>query len=51
MYVTPEEVDAMMRSAGGIPGTSETIDLSKIAEGMNSFVEHEAGMDGAEFPT
>ena len=40
----------MMKLAGGAFGDPQNIDLSKIAKGMSSFVEHESGLDGAEFP-
>ncbi|XP_005111816.1 protein ecdysoneless homolog [Aplysia californica] len=53
MHVTPDQVDELMRSSGGLtgPGTGDTFDLSKVAESMSSFVDHESGIDGAEFPS
>ncbi|GFN89302.1 protein ecdysoneless homolog [Plakobranchus ocellatus] len=50
--VTPEQVDELMKSAGGLAAENQTqpFDLSKISQSMSRFVEHESGIDGAEFP-
>ena len=50
--VTPDQVDEMMASAGGFPAAPQgrEFDLSKISQSMANFVEHESGIDGAEFP-
>ena len=50
--VTPEQIDEMMISAGGIAAgpQGQEFDLSKISQSMSSFVDHESGIDGAEFP-
>lgn len=46
MNLTPEQVDEMMKSST----SSDIFDLSKVAESMSSFIEHESGIEGAEFP-
>ncbi|GFR85087.1 protein ecdysoneless homolog [Elysia marginata] len=41
----------MMSAGGYVAGQkSQEFDLSKISQSMSSFVEHESGVDGAEFP-
>ncbi|KAH9492818.1 hypothetical protein Btru_024789 [Bulinus truncatus] len=52
MNVTPEQVDQMLKSSRGLVSsdTSELFDLTKVAESMTAFVEHESGIEGAEFP-
>lgn len=50
--VTPEQIDEMLSAAGGIATQQrgQEFDLSKISQSMSSFVEHESGLEGAEFP-
>ena len=52
LEVSPEEVDEMIRNAGGkISGTSpNTFDLSQMTESMKSFVDNVSDYEGAEFP-
>ncbi|CAG5121664.1 unnamed protein product [Candidula unifasciata] len=47
--VTPEQLDEMMKTAGGL-SSSDGLNLFKVAESMTAFVEHESGIEGAEFP-
>ncbi|BFZ17671.1 hypothetical protein BsWGS_20709 [Bradybaena similaris] len=50
--VTQQQLDEMMKAAGGLPATDglEPMNLFKVAESMTAFVEHDSGIEGAEFP-
>ncbi|KAI8742151.1 protein SGT1 [Biomphalaria glabrata] len=52
MNITPEQVDDIMKSSGAFSPSDRTemFDLNKVAESMTAFVEHESGLEGAEFP-
>ncbi|CAL1530846.1 unnamed protein product [Lymnaea stagnalis] len=52
MNLTQEHVDKLLKNAGGMSSgsPSDAFELSKVAESMRAFVEHESGIDGAEFP-
>ena len=53
MDITPGQLDEMMvRSSGLNPSSvsSDTFDLSNVAESMKSFVEKVSSHEGAEFP-
>lgn len=50
--LTPEALDEMLQTAAGQRGTagSEELDLKKVADSMNAFVNKVSGIDGVEFP-
>lgn len=50
--LTPEALDEMLQTAAGQRRTaeSEELDLKKVANSMNAFVNKVSGIDGVEFP-
>ena len=50
--LTPEALDELMKEAAGLQVQTQPdqLDLNKVAESMNTFVNKVSGLEGVEFP-
>nr|KAG5686167.1 hypothetical protein BaRGS_004506 [Batillaria attramentaria] len=51
LELTPDSLEEMLRAAAGKGTSPDAMDLKKVADSMNAFVEKVSSVDGVEFPS